>query len=119
MSKIISSALALDQGEALLFSDLENNGEMWTGRGDRSRVTNVRFKEAFRNPPQVNIAIKMIDISEGANQRYDLILEDVSPKGFDVRLKTWSDTKIARASINWSAIGTAFDENDWDDIDAV
>jgi hypothetical protein len=46
-----------------------------------------------------------------------LILEDVSPTGFNIRFKTWGDTKIARASVNWGAIGAAIGDDDWDDVD--
>ncbi len=117
MTKILSSALAMDQGNVLIFSDLEDGGDMWTGKGDRSRTARVIFTEQFRERPMVSFAIKMIDADQSVNLRYDLILEDVSATGFDIRMKTWGDTKIARASINWSAIGAAFGDGDWDDVD--
>jgi hypothetical protein len=117
MTKILSSALAIDQGDVLVFSDLEDGGEMWTGKGDRSRTARVNFREQFREKPMVSLGIKMIDADGGANLRYDLILEDVSATGFNIRFKTWGDTKIARASVNWGAIGAAYSDNDWDDVD--
>ena len=117
MAKINSSVLATEQGELLIFSDLEDRGDMWTGSGDRSRTARVKFTEKFREKPLVSIAIKMIDAENSANLRYDLVLEDVDVTGFDVRLKTWGDTKIIRASINWTAIGAGFQDGDWDDVD--
>lgn len=117
MSKILSSAMVIDQGDVLIFSDLEEGGDMWTGHGDRSRTVRVKFREEFRETPLVNIGIKMIDADQSANLRYDLILEDVSETGFKIRMKTWGDTKIARASANWSAIGAAIGSDDWDEVD--
>ena len=117
MAKILSSALAIDQGNVLIFSDLEDGGEMWTGNVDRSRTARVNFSEQFREKPMVSIGIKMIDADSGANLRYDLILEDVSATGFNIRFKTWGDTKIARASVNWGAIGAGYGDGDWDDVD--
>lgn len=117
MTKYISTALETESGDLLIFSDLEDRGDMWTGSGDRSRTARVNFTKLFRETPLVNIAIKMMDAETGTNLRYDLILEDVSTTGFDVRLKTWQDTKIIRASINWTAIGAGFEDGDWDDIE--
>ena len=116
MTKILSSALAIDQGDVLVFSDLEDGGEMWTGKGDRSRTARVNFREQFRERPMVSLGIKMIDADTGANLRYDLILEDVSSTGFNIRFKTWGDTKIARARASWMAIGGVEAEDNWDDM---
>jgi len=119
MKQQFATGLAVQQGDTLVFSDFETGGDMWTGEGDRERRVDVRFDQRFRRPPLVNIAIKMIDADQGANLRYDLILENVTQRGFEVRMKTWGDTKIARASVNWTAIGPSFYDGDWEDRELI
>ncbi len=48
-----------------------------------------------------------MDSSKAQNLRFTLLAENVTLEGFEIVMKTWSDTKIARASVNWSALGQA------------
>lgn len=119
MKQQFAAGLSAQQGDALVFSDFETDGEMWAGEGDRERKVYIEFNQRFRRPPIVNVAIKMIDVDQGGNLRYDLIVEYITEKGFDVRMKTWGDTKIARASVNWTAIGPSFYDGDWEDSELL
>ena len=48
MKSLRSRLIGIDQGDTVLFSDFENDGEMWTGRGQRERRRRVKFTEPFR-----------------------------------------------------------------------
>ena len=90
-----------------LFNHVDNNGPMWYGDGDREVRLKVRFSAAFQKPPHVTLGITGIDSSMAQNLRFSLLAEAVTQESFEVVMKTWDDTKIARASVNWSAIGQA------------
>ncbi|GLQ36069.1 hypothetical protein GCM10007939_23530 [Amylibacter marinus] len=117
MKKIFSSVIGVDQGDVLIFSDFDSGGSMWTGKGQRARRVRVDFPTAFREEPSVHVSLKMMDMAQNSNQRFDLLVEEVSEQGFTAIFKTWGDTKIARASMHWLAIGPTFNDDDWVDID--
>lgn len=106
--------LGIDQGEAVLFSDFEDGGEMWTGDGPRQVRLPVAFSEAFSAVPIVNVSITMFDASSGSNTRFDIQAEGVTPQGFDVVFRTWGDSKVARVRAKWQAIGSISAEEVWD-----
>lgn len=116
MKKIFASVLGVDQGDALIFSDFDNDGEMWTGIGKRERSIDIKFSGEFRDAPSVHTSLKMMDMAQNSNQRFDLLVEDVTVFGFKLLFKTWGDTKIARASVHWMAIGPTNNDDDWADI---
>lgn len=90
-----------------LFNHVDENGPMWAGDGDREVRFKVRFSTSFQRPPHITLGITGMDSSKDQNLRFSLDAEAVTQEGFEVVMKTWDDTKIARASVNWSAIGQA------------
>lgn len=90
-----------------LFNHVDNNGPMWYGDGDREVRTVVKFSSAFQNIPHVILGLTGIDSSMAQNLRFSLLADSVSQQSFEIVMKTWDDTKIARAGISWSAIGQA------------
>lgn len=114
MKRIRTSALGVDQGDVVLFSDFEQNGLMWTGSGARQARGQIRFAEPFLEPPSVRVGLTMFDMSNGSNLRADVQAEDVTETGFAIVFRTWSDSKIARVRVGWQAIGPIRDEDDWD-----
>lgn len=98
----------------LLFDDFEHSGPMWTGQGPREARVAVVFAERFTAPPSVWVGLTMWDIASGANARIDLRAEEVTRDGFAIRLRTWDDTRIARARAGWQAIGPLRDDDDWE-----
>lgn len=90
-----------------LFNHVDDNGPMWANDGDREVRFRVRFATAFHRPPHVTLGISGLDSSNAQNLRFSLFAEGITHEGYDIVLKTWSDTRIARASVNWSAIGQA------------
>ncbi len=114
MRRIKSSQLGLDQGTAVLFSDYQHDGNMWTGDGAREMRHAVEFDEPFNDAPIVQVGISMWDFDKDTNQRADISAEDVTGTGFTIVFKTWGDTRIARIRADWTAMGTTSNEDDWE-----
>ncbi len=96
-----------------MFSDFEDDGEMWRGTGKRLAREAVNFGAAFLSPPHVQVAISMWDISNNSNNRVDLRAEDITETGFEIAFRTWNDTQIARMRVAWTAIGALPNDDDW------
>lgn len=114
MLRLQNHLIGVDRGDVILFSDFENDGEMWTGQGPRQAVQRVRFAGRFRAPPSVMVAMSMWDIAEGANARADVSAEDVTETGFSIVFRTWGDTRVARIRVGWQAIGELPHDDDWE-----
>jgi len=114
MQKFTHHKIGIAQGDTVLFSDFEHDGDMWTGEGARQTRVDVVFDQAFLSPPVVHVGLTMWDMSNAANARMDLQTEDVTPNGCAIVVRTWGDTKIARVRVGWMAIGAVRDDEDWD-----
>jgi len=106
--------VGVDQGDVVLFSDFEHDGDMWTGDGPRVTRAHVQFSEAFRAFPSVRVSISMWDMSNAANARADVQAEDVTLEGFAIVFRTWGDTKVARVRVSWQAIGEVPHGDEWE-----
>lgn len=87
---------------------------MWTKSGSRRHCEYVEFKDAFREPPVVQVGFAMWDIDQQSNQRADIRAENVTPRGFDLVFRTWGDTRVARVRANWMAIGEMPESEEWE-----
>lgn len=114
MKKLRHHLIGVDQGDVVLFSDFQNDGEMWTGEGPRRIARSVSFADTFVAPPVVNVSMTMWDIADGANARADVSAEEVTAKGFEIVFRTWGDTRVARVRVGWIALGEIADEDHWD-----
>lgn len=114
MKRIETSRLGIDQGDVVLFSDFEHDGEMWTGDGPRHTRVHVNFAESFASTPQVAVSLSMWDVSNTSNMRVDVQAEDITPTGFDIVFRTWGDTKVARVRVGWQSIGALQADDIWD-----
>jgi hypothetical protein len=113
MQVIASHKVGVDQGSTVLFSDFENDGEMWTAVGPRKRVTPVKFSQAFEAAPMVHVSISMWDFDQRTNARADVSAQDVTATGCNIVFRTWGDTRVARVRVDWMAIGGVFDPDTW------
>jgi hypothetical protein len=113
MIRLDSAVVGIDQGDTVLFSDYEDGGKMWTGKGSRERRAAVKFSEPYRTPPSVHVALSMWDMDSGTNVRADVTAEKITEIGFDLVFRTWGDTRVARARIRWMAIGELVNPDDW------
>lgn len=114
MRKLQNHLIGIDQGSALLFSDFEDGGEMWTGEGPREVRHAITFSQPFKTTPTVQLSLAMFDMDQKTNQRADLIADNVSPTGFEAVFRTWGDTRVARVRTDWMAIGELHDPDAWD-----
>jgi hypothetical protein len=106
MRRFRTNSIGIEQGEVVLFSDFEHDGVMWTGQGPRQIRSFVHFQEAFLNPPMVQVALSMWDMSNSATSRADVQADEVrSIDGFAIVFRTWGDTKIARVRVSWTGDG--------------
>lgn len=97
-----------------MFSDFEDQGEMWVGHGPREVRREIAFSEPFLEPPEVQAGLSMWDIAQVSNQRADLSVASVTEDGFTLVFRTWGDTKVARVRADWIALGPLDDEDQWD-----
>lgn len=108
------NGIGIVQDDAMLFSDFEHDGEMWTGEGPRQMRLHVALDEGFSAPPLVTVGLTMWDTSHDANARMDVTAEDIRPDGFAIVFRTWGDTKVARVRVGWQAIGPVRDDELWE-----
>lgn len=104
-SPLVGMQIITAAGE--LFNHVDEKGPMWYKDGDREVRCQIDFAHSFHKPPHIILGITGMDSSMAQNLRFSLLAETVTVTGFEIVMKTWDDTKIARASVNWSAIGQA------------
>lgn len=114
MKKLRSHTVGIDSDDIILFSDYEDGGEMWTGRGQRERRRRIRFSEKFKSPPSVQLSPSLWDLDATTIIRADFACESITRGGFDLVFRTWGDTRIARMRVAWMAIGEVAEFDDWD-----
>ena len=114
MKRLDSHVIGIDEGDPVLFSDYETEGEMWTGRGARERRRFIKFSQVFKSPPVVHVSLSMWDMDTTVMLRGDIQAEMVTEEGFDLVFRTWGDSRVARARIRWIAIGELPAEDDWE-----
>ena len=114
MKRFSPGSIGVAQGSCVMFSDVADGGEMWTGEGDRESRHTVAFSQVFRQAPAVHVSISMWDMDHQANARADLTAENIGTAGFDLVFKTWGNTRVARIRADWMAIGQLSDDDDWE-----
>ncbi len=114
MRKFASHTIGVDQGDVVLFSDFEDDGEMWSGDGPRLIRKKVTFSESYDAPPAVTVSLSMWDFGHDTNVRADVQAEKIGPKGFEIVFRTWGDTRVARVRVAWQSIGQISDDEAWD-----
>lgn len=112
--QINAGSLAVLQGSRMLFSDFADGGPMWTGEGSREARVSVVFSAPFRIPPAVILGLSLLDLDRRTNARLDLTADRVTRDGFDIVLRTWGDSRIARIRADWTALGPVRDDDDWE-----
>ncbi len=116
MKRLSNHTVGVDSGDVVLFSDYEDGGEMWTGRGQRERRRHIKFSEPFKSEPTVQMSLSLWDVDAATVMRADMTAESVTKNGFDMVFRTWGDTRVARVRISWTAIGELSEADDWDVI---
>lgn len=114
MKQFSNHRIGIDQGDTVLFSDFENDGEMWTGTGPRTRRKKITFSDRFRSPPAVQVAVSLWDVDTETAMRAELTADKITNTGFEIVFRTWLDTRVARLRVAWTAFGELNHEDDWD-----
>jgi hypothetical protein len=114
MKRLRNHLIGIDQGDTVLFSEFEDGGEMWTGRGQRERRRRIAFSEPFRRVPVVQVGISMWDVDNETPLRADVAAETIAVDGFDLVFRTWGDTRVARVRVAWLAMGELRQADEWD-----
>ncbi|MFN3664441.1 H-type lectin domain-containing protein [Yoonia sp.] len=114
MRRLNTGIIGVDHGDVVLFSDFEDDGPMWRGTGARQSRTAIRFSQPYLSPPHVQVGISMYDISNKSNIRTDVQAENITEQGFDIVFRTWSDTRVARVRVAWTAFGELPQDDGWE-----
>lgn len=114
MKRIANHQIGVDQNEVMLFSDFENDGEMWSGNGPRERRVPVKFSTEYHSEPSVHISMSLLDIATDPPIRTAISAENVTKTGFDVVFRTWGDSRVARIRASWIAIGPMENNDGWE-----
>ncbi len=114
MLRLNSGLVGIDHGDVVLFSDFEDDGQMWRGEGPRQSRAPVSFAKPYAAPPHVQVAISMWDISNSSNIRADVQAENITVAGFDIVFRTWSDTQVARVRVAWTSFGELPNDDGWE-----
>lgn len=110
MGTEISARVAIESGVAQVFDHVETGGPMWTGTGERWETAPISFSTPFTQPPSVHMSISMIDAASDRNLRLSMRASNTTVEGFTAIAQTWSDTRIGRLEVAWTAIGTSIGE---------
>ncbi len=114
MKRLKSNLIGVERGDIALFSDFEDEGEMWSGNGARERRKKIRFSETYAAVPTVHVTLSLWDIDSAHNVRAEVVSEKVTKHGFDLVFRTWGDTRVARVRMSWMSIGELPNEDNWE-----
>lgn len=114
MRKFENGTIGIDHGDVVLFSDFEDDGQMWRGEGPRQSRATVVFSQSYTKPPHVQVSISMWDISNNTNIRADVQAEQITETGFEIVFRTWADTQVARLRVAWTSFGDLSHDDGWE-----
>ena len=114
MRRFEGGKVGIDHGDVVLFSDFEDDGQMWRGEGPRQSRAAVKSSNPYATPPHVQVSMSMWDISNNTNIRADVQAEDIAETGFTIVFRTWSDTQVARVRVAWPSFGELPNDEDWE-----
>ncbi|WP_312524956.1 H-type lectin domain-containing protein [Paracoccus sp. (in: a-proteobacteria)] len=101
----VATRIVPSAGQIEVFNHYENNGYMWSGNGEREVELEIEFDSPYLAPPAVQVSLSGIDATHEQNLRCKVYAKEVTNTGFIVGISTWGDTRIARATSSWMAIG--------------
>lgn len=102
-------AQLVQSGTLQLFNHFEDEGFMWKGEGPRNVAEPVIFPKPFLTAPHILLSPVMMDCDTSSFMRYQLSARTIKEVSFVIHFHTWSDSRFARVSIGWLAIGETVD----------
>ena len=108
LENISNQIIRIDSGSISISQEETKN--LWQLQPDSPSIRGtvggeIKFKEAFQNPPIVVVAFSHIDIASGANVRLSTFVTSVTNDGFTYDFRTWKDTRVWRGTAQWIAYG--------------
>jgi len=97
-------------GTVELFRHVDPDDYMWVGSGTREVVAQVTYDRSWSATPHVIVNLVALDASQAHNLRFELLVDVPTKKGFKTVFRTWGDTMIASASVQWTAIGLSAED---------
>lgn len=77
------------------------------GSGDRAWTAHVTLPEGmFDAPPQIATSLSRVEFEASKNTRIQLETTNITASSFDLRCKTWLDTRIPTCAVQWIAFGS-------------
>jgi hypothetical protein len=73
----------------------------------RTFVSNVMFDMPFSNTPIVHVGLSGFDMDQRDSARISVGAEAITSTGFDMRIKTWQNTRVYKVEVSWIALGQA------------
>ncbi|WP_455212738.1 H-type lectin domain-containing protein [Kaarinaea lacus] len=73
--------------------------------GSRTFVSSVLFDVPFSNVPIVHVGLSGFDIDQRDSARISVHAEAITSNGFDMRIKTWRNTRVYQVEVSWIALG--------------
>jgi hypothetical protein len=80
-----------------------SNYSLDSNNGERSMTIEIRFKDPYKQKPNIFVSVSQIDADKETNVRYNVEAISVSRDGFTLKVKTWSDSKLFSLSGYWLA----------------
>lgn len=79
------------------------NYSLDSNNGERTMTLEIKFKESFKQKPNIFLSVIQIDAEDKTNVRYNVEAISISRDGFTLIVKTWADSKIFSISGNYLA----------------
>ena len=93
-----------------LFRHVDPDDFMWSGSGTREIRKEMTYDRFWSATPFVLVNLVALDASKSHNLRFELSVDSSTVSGFEIVFRTWSDTMIASASVQWTAIGISAED---------
>ncbi|OOM07245.1 H-type lectin domain-containing protein [Clostridium saccharobutylicum] len=74
-----------------------------TGEGLRVIEKFIRFKEEFKDDPQVVVGVQELQYYETNWSAYRVVAHSITRTGFTIRVETWGNAKIDGIVATWLA----------------
>ena len=100
--KMCAAVVTLDQ-YAPDWTLAENSHELES----REFVTHILFDAPFSNTPIVHIGLSGFDIDQRDSARISVQATAITSTGFDMRIKSWQNTRVYKVEASWIAMGQA------------
>jgi len=94
----------------MAFKKTENDFNLMKGDGSRSNKRRIQYPQKYSANPSVVVTLAEMDVTRETDHRLNAVAENVDTQGFDLKVGTWSDTKVWSIGATWFSFGTGIDK---------